>query len=125
MKLNHECVRDLMLAFEDVPYGGRPQMDEIVKFNQLSNYSVEDICYCTEKLMQAGYINFQRVKGLGVPFDGIFIEITWEGHQFLDTIKSDTVWEKAKDKVTSTVGTVSLQTLSALAVSIGSKLLGI
>ncbi|MGV3336722.1 DUF2513 domain-containing protein [Latilactobacillus curvatus] len=125
MKLNHECVRDLMLAFEDVPYGGHPQMGEIVKFKKMGDYSIEDVCYSTEKLMEAGFIDFQRVKAWGAPFDGIFVEITWDGHEFIDSIRSDTVWNKAKEKVKSTVSNVSIQTMAAVAIAVTKNMLSI
>lgn len=125
MNLNHDCVRDLMLVFEDVPYGETPTMEYFLRLENLKTYPMEDVLYCTEKLLEAGYIELHRIKAWGMPFDGIFREITWEGHQFLDSIKSDTVWEKTKSRVSSTVGSASLQVLSALATSITAKLLGL
>ena len=114
-----------MLTFEDVPYGETPTMEYFIASERLQSYSNEDILYCTEKLTEADYIVLHRVKAWGLPFDGIFRGITWEGHQFLDSIRSDTVWEKSKEKIKATVGSASLQIISALATSITTKLLGL
>lgn len=125
MKLNFDCVRDLMLAAEDIPYNENPTMIYFLKNSRLSQYSPDDIYYSMEKIVEAGFVKLRRVKTLSGPFDGIFIGITWEGHQFLDSIRSDTVWEKAKEKVKKTIGSTSLQVLSSVAVSIASKFLGL
>lgn len=125
MKLNFDCVRDLMLAAEDIPYNENPTMIYFLKNPRLSQYSPDDIYYSMEKIVEAGFVELRRVKTLNGPFDGIFIGITWEGHQFLDSIRSDTVWDKAKEKVKTTVGSTSLQVLSSVAISVASKFLGL
>lgn len=125
MNLNHDCVRDLMLSFEDVPYGETPTMEYFIKLKRLASYTNEDILYCTEKLLEANYIELHRIKAWGLPFDGIFRGITWEGHQFLDSVRSDTVWNKSKEKIKETVGSASIQILSALASSITARMLGL
>lgn len=79
-----------------------------------------------EKLCEVGYIDFHVIRVLGGPsFDGIFKNITWSGHEFLNTIKSDTVWSKTKEKVARTVGSASLEIIGAVAGSISTHLLGL
>jgi hypothetical protein len=41
------------------------------------------------------------------------VKILWEGHEFLDAARSDTVWAKAKERVISTTGTLTLEALKA------------
>ncbi|NMM98126.1 DUF2513 domain-containing protein [Bifidobacterium olomucense] len=52
-------------------------------------------------------------------------ELTWQGHEFLDATRSDTLWTKTKQKVGATLGTVSFATLSHLAETLADKALGI
>ncbi|MDT8068500.1 MAG: DUF2513 domain-containing protein [Terriglobia bacterium] len=37
--------------------------------------------------------------------------LTYSGHEFLDAARADTIWMKAKDKVLSTTGTLTLEAL--------------
>lgn len=125
MRLNADCVRDLMIACENIPYNQSEDMSFFLKQKSMEKYQREDIYYSMEKLSEAGFVEFTRFKAWGVPFDGLFTNITWEGHKFIDTIRSDTVWNKTKEKVSSSVGSASLQVLSSVASSIALKLLGL
>jgi hypothetical protein len=37
--------------------------------------------------------------------------LTFDGHEFLDAARSDTVWNRAKERVLSTTGTLTLEAL--------------
>lgn len=125
MKLNHECVRDFLFVCEDIPYNENPDLKYFLKSKKLSQYAPEDILYTAEQLSYAEFISLRRIKALGMPFDGLFLNITWDGHQFLDSIRSDTVWNKTKKKIVSTVGSASLSIISSVASSIAKNLLNI
>lgn len=86
MKLNHECVRDFLLVCEDISYDSNPTMEYFLKSQKLSTYSQQDVLYTAEILSDAHFIDLKRIKGWGMPFDGLFLKITWDGHQFLDSI---------------------------------------
>ena len=49
--------------------------------------------------------------------------LTWVGNDFLDAVRSDTIWSHVKRRVATTVGTVSFETLKALAVSEATRML--
>ncbi|WP_022795743.1 DUF2513 domain-containing protein [Bavariicoccus seileri] len=126
MKLNVDCVRDLLISCEELPYDSHPTLDYFFGSDVLPNYSKEDISYSMEKLVEAGFIEFKVIRSLGGPsFDGIFLNISWKGHELLDTIRSETVWNKTKDKISNTVGSASIQIIGAVASSISTKLLGL
>lgn len=114
-----------MLVAEDLPYNENPTMIYFLKNSSLSQYAPDDIYYSMEKVVEAGFIELRKVKTLNGPYDGIVIGITWNGHQFLDSIRSDKVWNKAKEKVRKTIGSTSLQILSSVAVSVATKFLGL
>lgn len=96
MKLNHECVRDLLLYIEEnVYYGSSLNIDNC----NLTKYSSDDIRYAAEKLAEAGYINCKIQKFVTSETPGIFIySLTWNGHQFLDNIRDDGVWKDTKKR---------------------------
>ena len=62
-------------------------------------------------LADAGYVK------TAPPFKGgtTISEMTWEGHDFLDGIRDDTVWKKITKRVKTTSGTATLAVIKALA----------
>lgn len=126
MKLNNDCVRDFLLTCEDVPMDLNPGIDYFLEQKRLTKYPSKDIVYSMKQLYEARFIDVATIKTPGGPkFNGRFLDITWNGHQFLDDIRSDNVWEKTKEKVKSTVGSTSLQVMSSVASSIALKFLGL
>jgi hypothetical protein len=49
-------------------------------------------------LEQAGYID-ALVAAHKRPYAFQIFALTWEGHEFLDAMRDDTVWKKAKENV--------------------------
>lgn len=113
MKLNHNCVRDLLLFIEDnLTYSTYIYVNEI----QLEGYTQEEIIYSADKLLDAGYITGTRKVFLGS--DGTpqieIKSITWDGHQFLDNIRDNKVWEQTKG-ILSKFSSVSIGIISNVA----------
>lgn len=100
-----------MLIAEDLPYESNPAMSYFVQNPQLSQYSSDEIYYTMQKVIEAKYIEFQSTKTLSNSFDGFFVCITWNGHQFLDTIRDPKVWSMAKT-IASHLESVSISMLS-------------
>lgn len=110
MKLNQDCVRDLLIYLEDsLGYHKRLYVRDI----KLKDYSSNELLYTAEKLKEANFLNC---------FGGIYSKynlplsvdsITYQGHQFLDTIRDDNIWASAKTKI-KTVASVTLPILQDL-----------
>ena len=47
-------------------------------------------------LSDAGYLKAKLVRGNGIILSAIVLEITFQGHDLLDTIRAVSVWEKIK-----------------------------
>lgn len=52
------------------------------------------------------------------------IRLTWDGNDFLDSIRSETVWSKVNKAISSTVGTASLNVIKAITSQIALNLVG-
>ena len=48
------------------------------------------------------------------------ISLTWQGHEFLDAARNDTIWRKAKKKVLETTGGLAFDVLKAALLAGGS-----
>ncbi|GIO42468.1 DUF2513 domain-containing protein [Paenibacillus apis] len=122
MRLNHECVRDFLLTLEGLTENEYIDCNDHTEFESLQKYEKSDVVYTFQKLEEANYINAKVFKSLGgTSYNAM--SITWDGHQFLDNIRDNSVWSGTKDKVFSAVSSVSLPILAEVAGSyIKSKL---
>lgn len=112
MKLNPDCIRDILLTIESIP-----GMNYYYRFNEESikndfnNYSKEEIFYHIRQCDMAGFL-----YKVSFTLDGecTVADLTPAGHQFLADIRSDNVWNKTKS-VAKEIGAYSLDTLSKIA----------
>lgn len=102
MKLNHDCVRALLIFLEEnleVKGNGTPdclKLGHITDEGDLANYLEEDIYYAASKLVEAKFI-IPVNKDVSPKFLMIK-EISWNGHDYLDSIRDSKVWSEVKDK---------------------------
>lgn len=127
MKLNLDCMRDILIEMEKAEYGEPIYPQKI--YNALPQYSQNEINYSFIKLKEANFI--KAVTHSRMDYDTTVSrldDITYEGHQFLASIRSDTIWNKTKG-ILNEVGTTSIssviQTASTIAQAIISKKLGL
>lgn len=113
MKLNHECIRKLMLLIEEnLNYSVYIDTKDV----EIKGFTTEEIVYTADKLLEAGYITANRNAYLGgdhIP-DIDIMSITWEGHKFLDSVRDNTVWKKTKE-ITSKFSSVSISMIEHIA----------
>lgn len=112
MRLNHECVRDLLLYIEEnLDYNDELEINKL----QLKNYSLEELLYTAQRLAEADYINCDNSIQIDDDYPIIIVDsISYKGHQFLDTIRDNQVWDKTK-KVLSVLKSVSIEITSETA----------
>ena len=117
MRLNYDLIREIMLDIEMETDGYSnisPRLFAEVYFKQ---YDEKVILY---------HILYLRKAMLIEPLEGFeFIDITPKGHEFLNNIRNDDVWEKAKEKVYSCASSVSLSLLAQFAKEAASKAIGL
>ena len=116
MKLNQDCIRDLMLYLEsELTFSNSITIDCYSEDSFIDNYSIEELSYTALKLIEANYINAKVEHFLDTVFPYIIIKsITYSGHKFLDTIRDDNVWIKTKGLL-SGFKSVSIEVLSETA----------
>ena len=111
MKLNHDCVRDLLLFIEeksDYNTGIDPYEIEL-------GYDHIEVLYAADKLLEADYVKGIKKNVISADLPQIIIKsITWEGHLFLDNIRDDTVWDKTK-KIAKNFSSMSLSLIGKIA----------
>jgi hypothetical protein len=73
------------------------------------------------RLLEAG---IARASGAGAIAARIE-RLTWPGHDFLDSVRSDTVWQKTKATILEKVGSASFDVIKAVATAVALKSLGL
>lgn len=121
MKLNVDCVRDILLEFETFPMG----VYFANSFNEsIKKYSYSEVLYCLLKLSEAGYINAEYYRSSdGHPHVEPIYDITFLGHEFLEKIRSDGIWNNSIKPVLSQVGSKSFDVIIQIATSTISSLI--
>ena len=113
MQLTPDCIRDVLLELETFHIG----VYKVDSFqNCLLHYSSEQILYTLINLYEGAYINAQLIRSS----DGQLItfrvyDMTFQGHEFLEKIRSDTVWNQKLKPVFTTIGSMSLEVISSVA----------
>ncbi len=121
MKLNYDCVRDLLLTLEDCIYFkenleyAHLSFDDLCKL--LPKYTKSDIAYATLRLKEADYINVNIFRGENRFSGAIYSSITFSGHQYLDTVRNPKIWSKIKEKAGSLSFNIILKMSESLIIS--------
>lgn len=119
LKRDMELVRQILMkieADESAP-GGHIDLD-------LPDRSPAEISYHVRLLEEAGLIEAISVSNLGA-YEWEPVRLTWEGHEFLDAARSNSVWNAAKERVAQTVGTVPVDVLKKVLEQTAGELLGL
>ncbi|MDM5209218.1 DUF2513 domain-containing protein [Cytobacillus kochii] len=90
MKRDMELVRNLLLLIE--------KNDDSKELIIPEEWNREIVAYHLKILDQAGYVKNNTKWADNKPM-WLIASLTWDGHEFLDSIKNDNVWVKTKDGV--------------------------
>ena len=121
MRLDIDCVRDVLMAVEQKGFG---QSYTISNLHDLLDYSSDQIEYTCLKLSEAGYLDITTVQMTQKTTPGIYSvnELTFQGHEFLSNISSQKVFDKTK-KICQGLGSASLEVVAQVASNVISSLI--
>jgi hypothetical protein len=122
LKLNHDCVREFLLAMEENLTNENVYRLQSGYKVGCTSCSVQEEIYLIERLYEAGFIDVSISKFIGGSSDIRVRAITWHGHQFLDNIRPETAWEKTKS-IAKSIGGASIMILSDIAAKVTAELI--
>ena len=80
----------------------------------IPNYPPDEVSYNVMLLAQAGLLKANDcTSSMGLLW--IPRTLTWTGHEFLDAIRNDTVWNKVKETAKEKGGAITFEAIKALA----------
>lgn len=112
-----DLVRTILLAAEDAPPGGSDL--------EFEGHDLKTVAYHVDLLEEAGYLVGDNIRSEGGVVGAGVERLTWEGHEFLDAVRDDTVWRRTKERVSRAVGSASIEVVKAVAEGIAKGQLGL
>lgn len=100
MKLNHECIRDVLLYLESIPYisensDGYIEYQPIFienLYESLPQYTHQDIFYSIFNMEQAGFLDATIQSSDDCIHICCVNFLTYSGHEFLESIRDPKRW---------------------------------
>ncbi len=123
MKRDSELTRQLMLALEasEGPFSAA---------NPVEGFTQPQVAYHLALIVSSGLAVGNVQYSLGsrdstIPAVAIAFRLTPEGHDFVDTIRDETIWNRTKQKVATVGGSVSMGVLKEIAAALAKTALGL
>lgn len=122
MKLNVECIRDVLIEIEsqhriEVETDGLisiQRLDIGSIYKQLPQYQREDIYYSVLMLSEAEYVLIDETYAMGGVYSCEILRMTYAGHEFLAKIRDDKQWSNVR-KALGAIRNYSISAISAIA----------
>jgi hypothetical protein len=114
---NTELIRAILFKIEASPLDGLIDIE-------VPGSTDEEVSYHVMLLHKAGLIEATDCSSLqGHSWKAT--SLTWEGHEFIDAIRSDTVWNKTKEFVVAKTGTLTIEAIKAALPIVLKMMLGV
>lgn len=118
MKRDWDLIRELLIRLDEK--GPEKHHLNSEDFNEERRH---EIAYQAELLEESGLIDAQIIKTTTGTPDFFAHRLTWEGHELLDAIRNDTVWNRTKESFVSKGLSMTFDLVKSVAISVAKELL--
>ena len=115
MKRDIDLIKEILTEIEE---SNAPS--DIIEID-IPDRSQEEISYHIMLIYQAGLLEAEDVSGTN-SYKWIPISLTWQGHEFLDAVRNDTVWKKLKSKLKEQGGNLPFHVVKELVTKFSNEL---
>ncbi len=122
MKRDIDLIRKLLIYLEE------KTDDKIIMKLELNGYSESEVMYHFILMDQADLIRCEREISSSTSDRVIRVypfSLTWQGHELLEASRNETTWNKAKSIIISKSGSLSIDVLKALLISMAKESVGL
>ncbi|MBI0032763.1 DUF2513 domain-containing protein [Lactobacillus sp. M0396] len=125
MELNYDLVRDILIEYAQSEHASGPTAQELIVFAAKKECSYDELTFTLARMYEGGLItnppqligNSYKITEPG--------NLTWQGNEYLNSVRTQNVWNEAKNKIKELGLKVSFETIAFLAKSIVAKKLGL
>jgi hypothetical protein len=91
MKLDWDCIRAILIALEE-----KGDTASALRPNEIDGFDQDTVSYTMRRLIEAGLINGNCIQPTDSSVRCFAFEMTFEGHELLEKMRSSTLWNKIK-----------------------------
>lgn len=118
MKRDWDIVRQKLLATEEIEAGS------ILRPEDFSPGKAYETAYHVKIMNEAGLLDVNIIPIMSsAPKPFLIRSLSWEGHEFLDAIRSETIWGKTKQTILEKGSTLTFDLIKSVAISFATKAL--
>ncbi|PKI04907.1 hypothetical protein CXF78_09940 (plasmid) [Shewanella sp. 11B5] len=118
MKRNWDVVREILFTLEDL------KPTEALSLNGFDESRHYDISYHVKMLGDAGLLVVEFFHELSEqPSNFYATELTWAGHEFLDSVREKNTWDKVKALIKEKGGVMTFDVIKTTATTVASTLI--
>ncbi len=110
MQRDFDLIRHILLTTEQADIEGLNPIDYMT-----DNFNIDLVKYNIHLLVQAGYLDgLDNTSGHSIIHEFLFLQLTFKGHELLDNMRDDTIYNEVKTKAYSAVQSLTLSAFSQL-----------
>ncbi len=94
MKRDWECVRQILLQLEALG-----DSTSVLCAGQIPGFDEQNVTYQMQLLSEAGLIEADCTSGLGGSGFGMASRLTWQGHELLDNMRDQGMWNNIRKTI--------------------------
>lgn len=125
MELDFDFVREVLIFCADSQSPHGPGDIEMREFADKKGKTVYQLAFTINRLYEAGYIKKKTSYASGEPYLVEPGNLTWDGNEYLNNIRNQSIWNATKEKVKSVGGSVSLSVMGSVAAALLKQQLGL
>ena len=118
MQRDMDIIRTILLRIEQSQNDGVTARDFPDREPKLVNYHLGLV-------MQAGLAKGKYYGGDGEALSYDLFELTWPGHEFLDSLRDESVWREVKTELRGKLKSASFGVIVGLAEHVAKRILGV
>ncbi|WDT66073.1 DUF2513 domain-containing protein [Companilactobacillus crustorum] len=125
MELDYDLVRKVLIECADSTHLQGPTNKEIRLFADNNDVTLNELAFTIDRLNEASLITGKVTYAGNEPYAFLIGNLTWDGNQYLNSIRNPSVWKETKDKLVDKGLTASFSVITALATAIIKDKLGL
>lgn len=121
MKRNLELIRHILITIES-----SSKTRICIEDFETAEYDAATISYHINLLLDCDYVDASKIPVCRCPYDTFVVHrLTSQGHDYLDSVRDEHIWEQTKKQIGKVTSSVSLDVIKAVSGKIVLGLLGI
>ena len=120
MKRDMDLIREILIKIEEHEDGRAPNVIVVDGYTEDQIYHHIYLMGQANLLEVSDYTTIDSKSPVAMPYS-----MTWKGHDFLDAIRSDKIWEKTKRKIKEAGGSMPYKIVKTIAIAIIKKQVGL